>query len=174
MSEPRKPYSFEIETSTKRDRSALLRPFLVICVFILAAGLYSAHFTTVFDRLRGERSVTDAAGLLSPEDLKLAVDFARVLNKRLGLDLRLATFAGEVATPELDGKTIFIGLGAKGQAVVVLSPLAARALGPKVAGYLENDHFPPYIEGGRAGEGLNRALKILWDGLLGPGETNES
>jgi len=153
--------------------ASLLRPFLVVCIFVLAAALYSAHFTDVMDRLRSERAVSDAAGLLSPEDVKLAADFGKILHRRLGLELRLATFAGEVKAPDLDPRTIFIGLGG-GVAVVVLPVLAERALGPEAANYLEKEHFPPYLAEGRAGEGLRRALKLLWDGLIGPGETNES
>jgi hypothetical protein len=152
----------------------LIRPFLVVCIFVLAAALYSAHFTDVMDRLRSERAVSDAAGMLTPGDLKLAADFARVLHERLGLELRLATFAGEVRASGVDPRTIFIGLSREGGSVVVLPPLAQRALGPEASNYLEKEHFPPYLAQGRAGEGLRRALKLLWDGLIGPGETNES
>jgi hypothetical protein len=146
----------------------------VVCIFILAAALYSAHFSAVMDRLRSERAVSDAAGMLSPEDLKLASDFAKILHERLGLELRVATFAGEMKTPKPDPRTIFIGLSREGVAEVLLPPLAERALGPEASNYLENEHFSPYLAQGRAGEGLRRALKLLWDGLFGPGETNGS
>ena len=153
--------------------ASLIRPFLVVCIFILAAALYSAHFTDVMDRLRSELAVSDAAGMLSPDELKLASDFAKILHQRVGLELKLATFAGEVKTPALDPRTIFIGLSRDGGSEVVLPPLAQRALGPEAANYLEKEHFSPYLAEGRAGEGLRRALKLLWDGLIGPGDANE-
>ncbi|MBF0480451.1 MAG: hypothetical protein HQK81_02505 [Desulfovibrionaceae bacterium] len=149
-----------------------MRPFLVVCVFLLAAALYSAHFADVMDRLRSQRSISDAAGLLTPEDLKLATDFAKILRVRAGLEFRLATFAGEATAPELDARTLYIGLGRGGQSEVALPPLAKRALGPEASNYLEKEHFAPYLAQGQAGEGLRRALKLLWDGLIGPGETD--
>lgn len=148
-----------------RGRTALERGLRAGGVFVVLAAvilLYRCHFERKIERLEAEQTLRDQARVLSAEDRRYLSEAARDLKNRYGLTFRARIGRGPAATPALDEKTVYIDLDLDTKAAsVILPPLLARALDPRLPEYLRQDHFGPYLDDGAPGEGLCAAVALV-------------
>lgn len=141
----------------------LLRTFGLVAVIGLVALAFWKNSERNEERLNARSSFSDAAGALSEDEREHVRAFIGSLRKTYGIEAKVQIAAGELAPPPADGKTLFVGVSPQQKtAVVLLPPLARRALGPDFARQLESEHFPFYFEPGRSWQkGLVLALDLI-------------
>ncbi|MDQ7832095.1 MAG: TPM domain-containing protein [Desulfovibrionaceae bacterium] len=150
---------------SSRRTSPLERFFRGMALLAVIAGVlwaFDARFSRLAERLESQQAISDATGGLSEADRRFLRQAAEDLRARFGLELRVRVGTGGVDVPELDEKTVFIGLSPDtGMARVVLPPLAARALGPDFITVVENDMLAAALADGQWPKGLCAAVVFL-------------
>jgi hypothetical protein len=137
---------------------------------------YSGEGRSFMDRVASDTAIEDETGTLSHQDLEFLARFASGLREDFGQQAVIRIFQGPVIMPELDSRTLFIGLSPEmREAMVVFPPLVERALPEGFARRLSTGHFPLAFDAGDWPGGLKAALVDIWRGLagqpLGPGST---
>jgi hypothetical protein len=90
-------------------------------------------------------------------------EYAAELKEVYGIKLRLQIRTSPVALPDMDSKTLFIGINPQTQQVLVEFPtLLRKALGDDYLYRMQNEHFGPYFQKGQWQQGLADALTRLW------------
>ncbi len=129
---------------------------------------YSGETTGFMDSVASATDITDETGLLTPEDLKFISRFAAGLEKEFGQKAVVRVFTGVVIVPELDSRTMFLGISpALEEVLVSLPPLIHRSLPPGFVEELNTNHFQPYFASGDWPLGLKTALIKIWKALAG-------
>lgn len=152
----------------------LLRGLGLIFVFLGVIWLFWQHNARMLEMIESQRNVSqqivlDETRVLTDEQKKAISDLSRALQVNYGLKLLVIVDVRPVLVPEIDAKTIFIGMYPEGhQAVVILPPLVERAVGRGLADHLRLNHFPPYWQTGNWPQGLGDALALIWDALGDP------
>jgi hypothetical protein len=144
--------------------------FIRILAFFVVMTVVAWAFWQQSERtvreLSARQAIADQMKLLSGKDLAFVKEFAANLERRYGLKFRLLTSAEAIAPPDLDQRTLFIGLSpARKEVVIVWPPLLAGALGADFTRYLADEHFTPYLAAGDTSQGLVHALALIWDRL---------
>lgn len=158
---------------TPSRRSSPLERFVRgMALLAVVAGVlwaFDARFSRLADRLESQQAISDATGGLSEEDRRFLRQAAEDLRTRFGLELRVRVGPEGLDVPDLDGKTVFIGLSPEaGTARVVLPPLAARALGPDFMAVVEKEILAAALAGGQWPKGLRAAVVFLEQQLSEP------
>lgn len=152
----------------------LLRGLGVIFVFMGVVWLFWKHNARTLEMIELERAQTqqvivDATRTLTEEQVKAIRDLAGALKSAYGLELTVRIDDQPIVVPGPDQHTVFMGLYPAGrQAVIVLPPLAERAVGQRLADHLRSRHFERYWQSGDWPRGLGEALALLWDRLSAP------
>ncbi|QJT09212.1 TPM domain-containing protein [Oceanidesulfovibrio marinus] len=148
-----------------------LRFMLLIAVFAVCGWLFWLNTQMTVKKLKARGAVWDRTGTLNSGQTKALSRFTDMFDDELGITVKLQIADGELDMPELDTKTLFIGLNlADKKAIVVFPPLVERAVGDAFRKRLEDEHFPPYFESGDWPKGLVLALADIWDALMKPEE----
>ena len=120
-----------VHGSTPGER--LLRALALVLVFAVVVWAFVKNSERVAETLNRQSAVYDETGGLGAEDRDFLAAYGRVLREEFGLECRVQVFAGDFVVPELDAKTIYIGLAPAIGAVEARFPaLVAQALGPDV------------------------------------------
>ncbi len=129
---------------------------------------YSGGTTGFMDSVASATDITDETGLLTPEDLEFIGRFATGLEKEFGQKAVVRVFTGVVIVPELDSRTMFLGISpALEEVLVSLPPLIQRSLPHGFVDELNTSHFQPYFASGDWPLGLKTALIKIWKALAG-------
>jgi hypothetical protein len=151
-----------------------LRAMALMAVFAGVLWAFEARFSRLADRLAQEQTVFDATGTLSEDQRRFLREMADGLRARFGLGLVVRVAREAVETPPLDEKTMFLGLSVeKRTAMVVLPPLAARALGPDVVRAAREDILEPGLADGRWPDALCAAVIFFEQQLSGEPRTGD-
>ncbi len=146
-----------------------LRFMLLIAVFAVCGWLFWENSQMTVRKLKARSDVWDRTGTLNPGQTKALSRFSNMFEDELGITVKLQIANEELEMPELDTKTLFMGLNlAEENAVVVFPPLVEKALGEDFRSRLENEHFPPYFASGDWPQGLVLAMAEIWDALMEP------
>ncbi len=160
----RKPPAPLIQGKTSAER--VLRFVGLFAVIIVVMWLFWKNSEHTMRKIQSRGAVVDQTGTLTQEQKKALGDFAQLFKSDYGLELKIFVAEDHLSYPDLDAKTIFIGLvPSRTEAVVELPPLLAKALGPDLARTLTQDHFPHFYETGQWPQGLAMALERLWDAM---------
>ncbi len=152
----------------------LLRGLGVVFVFMGVVWLFWKHNARTMEMIEMQQTesqqvVVDATKTLTQEQIKAIRDLGRALKSAYGLELSVRIEDQPIVDPGPDQYMVFFGLYPAGsQAVVILPPLAERAVGQGLANYLRSQHFAPYWQSGDWPRGLGEALGLLWDHLNAP------
>ncbi|MFW5735359.1 MAG: TPM domain-containing protein [Oceanidesulfovibrio sp.] len=151
-----------------------LRFMLLIAVFAVCGWLFWLNSQQTVEKLKARSDVWDRTDTLNPGQTKALSRFGSMFEDELGLTVKMQIANEELEMPELDTKTLFIGLDlAEDNAVIVFPPLVEKALGEDFRRRLENEHFPSYFESGDWPQGLVLAMAEIWDALMEPGEAHQ-
>ena len=146
-----------------------LRALLLLGVFALVVLAFWWHFERRMDDLR-RASMQDPARVLSRQDAAALNARRGLFRDGLGMDVLVRVEPESLTIPAAASPVLFVGVGrARGEAVIILPPLARRALGEHGEGLrLQTEetlarclrHQPP-------GVCLTAALDALWQALNG-------
>ncbi|PTN38646.1 hypothetical protein [Desulfonatronum sp. SC1] len=147
----------------------LLRALGMVFVFMGVIWLFWKHNQRTIEMLDSHQVVVDRGGLLTDAQKQSVRDLSRALKSSFGLDLRLVVSEDGLTRPQVDAKTIHIGIDPESEVFhVVLPPIVERALGQGFIRYLGEEHFAPYWASGNWQRGLGEALSLLWNALSSP------
>ncbi len=145
-----------------------LRAMLLITVVVLVGVAFWYQIGANLREINSRGAVWDEAGVLTKDQREALRDFAAALRETHGLKLQLQVRNNPVALPELDTKTLFLGINPETRQVLVeFPPLLRKALGEDYMYRLQNEHFAPYFERGEWQQGLADGLAQLWVDLGG-------
>lgn len=130
-------------------REKVIRTILLILVFAAVIWAFTENNRRVIERLNLDGAVYDETGTLDRDQKKFIVSFTRSLRDEYGLDSRIQIYGGDFVVPELDAKTVYIGLAPSINAVEMrFPPMMRQALGPEfIASLKETFLLPSFRQG---------------------------
>jgi len=132
----------------------VIRSLLLVVIFAAVIWAFSKNNERVVDMLTRESAVYDETGRLDKAQRKSIVSFTRSLKAEFGLSSRIKIFGGDFVVPELDNKTMYIGLAPSINAVELrFPPLMRKALGDEFIEQLATQLPAPVLQGGRLAHG---------------------
>lgn len=127
-------------------REKIIRSLALILIFAAVAWAFVKNNERVLDTLNREGAVYDETGTLTEEQRKFIVSFTRALKDEFGMNSRIQIFGGDFVVPELDAKTMYMGLSpANGTVELRFPPVMSRALGPEFIESLTTEHLLPSL-----------------------------
>jgi uncharacterized membrane protein YgcG len=140
-----------------------LRSMLLITVVVLVGVAFWYQIGANLRDINSRGAVWDEANVLTADQRAALREYAAELKEVYGIKLRLQIRTSPVALPDMDSKTLFIGINPQTQQVLVEFPtLLRKALGDEYLYRMQNEHFGPYFQKGQWQQGLADALTRLW------------
>lgn len=159
----------------KSSGEKFLRLVLLIAVFSGVAYAFWLNTERTMQRLATRGTVYDQTETMQKAEKKALRDFAGLFKDEFGLQLKFYVVTEAVSLPELDGKTIFMGVNpATGQVLVDFPPLVRKALGDELMYRLQNEFIPARLESHGTARSLLDATALVWNKLLGEPESSDT
>lgn len=153
-----------VHGESKKEK--IIRSILLILVFGAVIWAFSVNNERVVDRLNRESVIYDETKTLTNEQKKFITSFTRTLKDEFGLESRIQIFNGDFVVPELNAKTLYIGLSPSINEVQIRFPgLIRTALGPDFAEKLKTEHFLPSFKYNDWAEEMQVVLIAIFDRL---------
>lgn len=131
-----------VHGETPREKA--VRSIALVLVFAAVIWAFMKNNERVVERLNKEAAIYDETHRLDSDQKKFIVSFTRSLKKEFGLDSQIQIFGGDFVVPELDNKTLYIGLApAINEVEIRFPPMMRQALGTEFIDRLETEHFLP-------------------------------
>lgn len=131
-----------VHGSSRKEK--FIRSIALILIFAIVIWAFMKNNERVVDILNKESAVYDETDTLGKEQRKFIVSFTRSLKNTYGLSCRIQIFGGDFTVPELDSKTMYIGLAPSIDTVVIsFPPMMRQAVGPEFIENLKTEHFLP-------------------------------
>ncbi len=147
----------------------LLRVLAMVGIFIGVGILFWKQYESSLNRIQSRQDIWDQTQSLSEYQKQFLYDYAGRLKKDFGLDLIVKISKEPTAVPDLDKKTLFIGLcPPRREATVVFPPLARRAVGEEFINHLQKSHFRTYWPD-KWPQGLKKCLILIREKLAAVG-----
>ncbi|WP_316898991.1 hypothetical protein [Pseudodesulfovibrio indicus] len=128
-------------------KEKIIRSLALILVFAAVIWAFVKNNQHVVDVLNQQSAVYDETKRLDKEDKRFIVSFTKSLKDEWGLTCRIHIYGGDFVVPELDDKTLYMGLAPSiGVAELRFPPLMRTALGPDYAEYLKTTFLLPSFE----------------------------
>jgi cbb3-type cytochrome oxidase subunit 3 len=154
-------------TRGKSQTERFVRMLLLLLVFLGVIWAFWKNYEGYFDQIQAKQSIWDETDELEERDRAYIASFAGFLRENYGMRLRVQIRKGTVEPPELDRRTLFIGLSpSREEAVVVFPPLLRSGLEQGFVEYVQQEHFEPYFSKDQWRDGLRRLLLFLKNQLL--------
>jgi len=136
-----------VHGSTPREK--LIRSLALVLVFAAVIWAFMKNNQHVVEVLNRQSAVYDETGRLTEDDKKMIVSFTRALRDKWGMNCRIQVFGGDFVVPDLDDKTLYMGLApAIGEAELRFPPLMRSAVGPEFIQSLKTTFLLPSFEEG--------------------------
>lgn len=152
--------------SSSSPSGQLLRTLGLVFVFVAAGLLFWKHYDRSLDRIVGGQQVVDETERLTPEDMERINRFMETLRTDYGLNFRLHVYQGRIDPPQLDPKTLFIGLSPeRGEWEIVFPVLLKKALPQDFVRYIQEEHFRGTLRRKAWPEALMNGLHAIYGHL---------
>lgn len=133
---------------------------------VLIWSNFSGERKGFMDVVSSNTVIEDQTHSLSSDDMEFLGRFAAGLEEEFGQKAVIRVFTGAVLVPDLDSRTMFLGISPGSEEVLVsFPPLISRSLPAGFVEDLRGPHFEPYFKNGNWDEGLKTALVQIWKGL---------
>lgn len=130
-------------------KEKVFRTLLLILVFAAVVWAFMENNQRVIERLNLDGAVYDETGTLDKDQKKFIVSFTHTLRDEYGLNCRIQIYGGDFVVPELDTKTMYIGLApAIGEVEMRFPPMMRQALGSEFIESLKTTFLLPSFEQG--------------------------
>ena len=144
-----------------------LRSIALILVFAAVVWAFSKNNERVVDQLNRQSAVYDETGTLDDDQRKFVASFTKGLRDEFGLDAQVQVFKTAMEIPDLDAKTLYIGLvPSMGEVELRFPGILRTALGQPFIDSLKTDYFLPAFERGDWDQELQIVLATIFDKLL--------
>jgi len=125
-------------------KEKIIRSIALVLVFAVVIWAFMKNNERVVEMLNRESAVYDETGTLDKEQRKFVVSFTRALRDEYGLGCRIQVFGGDFTVPELDSKTMYMGLAPSlGLAELRFPVMMRRTLGPEFIESLKTEVLLP-------------------------------
>ncbi|WP_272701007.1 hypothetical protein [Desulfovibrio sp. Fe33] len=136
-----------VHGSTPKEK--LVRTLALILVFAAVIWAFMKNNEHVVEVLNQASAVYDETGVLTKDQKKMIVSFTGALRDKWGMECRIQVYGGDFVVPDLDDKTMYMGLApAIGVAELRFPPLMRKALGPQFIESLKTTFLLPSFEAG--------------------------
>ena len=120
----------------------LLRTAGLVFIFVLAGLLFWKYYERSLDRIIAGQQIVDETDELAAEQKEQIARFAETLKQDYGLRFELQVYQGRIKPPNLDSRTLYIGLSPeRGEWRIVFPVLLKQALPEDFVRYLQEEHF---------------------------------
>ena len=125
-------------------KEKVIRSIALVLVFGAVIWAFSKNNERVVEILNKEGVVYDETGTLDKAQRKFIVSFTRAMRDEFGLSSKIQVFGGDFTVPELDAKTLYIGIApAVGEVQIRFPALMRQALGEEFIDKLKTEYFLP-------------------------------
>ncbi|OIQ49537.1 hypothetical protein BerOc1_01462 [Pseudodesulfovibrio hydrargyri] len=136
-----------VHGSTPREK--VIRSLALLLVFAAVIWAFMKNNEHVVQVLNQKSAVYDETGTLTQDQKKMIVSFTQALREKWGLNCKIQIYGGDFVVPELDDKTLYIGLApAIDAAELRFPPLMRSALGPEFIDSLKTTFLLPAFKDG--------------------------
>ena len=155
-----------IRTRNASGMEKTVRFLGMIAVFAIVAWAFWVNNERTIKMIQARGVAVDQTETMDINDKRFFQSFANSLEKNYGLNFKIIIFKGGINVPDINKKTVFIGISpSEKQTEIILPPLVEKALGGDFVPYLTQSHFPGYMESGQWVEGAKTAVALMWEKL---------
>lgn len=130
-------------------KEKLIRSLALLLVLAAVVWAFYENNKRVVEMLNKDSAVYDETDTLDKDQRKFIVSFVRSLRSQYGLACKIQIFGGDFVPPEIDTKTMYIGLAPSlRQVVLIFPPMMRSALGAEFIESLKTEHFLPAFQEG--------------------------
>lgn len=123
-------------------KEKIIRTIALMLVFGAVIWAFTENNERVVNRLNQASSIYDETGTLTTEQKKFIASFVRTLRDEFGFEAKIQIYGGDFVVPDIDSKTLYIGLAPSINMVEIrFPPLMRQAVGEKYIETLKNEHF---------------------------------
>jgi hypothetical protein len=131
----------------KSPKEKLIRTLALLLIFAAVGWAFMKNNERVVDMLNREGVIYDETNTLDKEQKKFILSFTRTLKNEFGLSCKIQIFGGDFTVPELDAKTMYIGLAPSINVVELRFPALMRtALGDEFIESLKKENLLPSLQ----------------------------
>jgi len=145
VKEKDKPMKFSIlKVQGDSSKERIIRSIALVLIFAAVIWAFMKNNERVVNLLNRESAVYDETGTLDKEQRKFIVSFTRSLRDEYGLGSKIQIFGGDFTVPDLDSKTMYIGIAPSIGVIKLRFPVMMRqSLGPEFIESLKTEHLQP-------------------------------
>lgn len=155
--------------------ASLLRRLGLIAVFLMTGWLFWQNNNQNLNRVFYFKTIHDTTKGLTLADKESLLRFSKALKKKYGLEFKLRISNERIVKPRLTPKTLFIGINPrKKEWQIILPVLVERAMPAEFVSYIKTKHFKPYFEQENWQDGLQQALRLIWNQLAAMAREKET
>jgi len=130
-------------------KEKVFRSLALVLVFAAVIWAFYENNKRVVDVLNQEGAVYDETKTLDTSQKKFIVSFTRSLQDEYGLDCKIQIFGGDFVVPNLDGKTMYMGLAPSiGEVKLRFPPMMRKTLGKDFIESLKTTFLLPSLKEG--------------------------
>lgn len=130
-------------------KEKVFRSIALVLVFAAVIWAFYMNNKHVVDVLNQEGAVYDETKTLDKTQKKFIVSFTRSLREEYGMDCKIQIYGGDFVMPELDGKTMYMGLApAIDEVKLRFPPMMRQALGKDFIESLKTTFLLPSFKEG--------------------------
>ncbi|WP_319541694.1 TPM domain-containing protein [uncultured Pseudodesulfovibrio sp.] len=130
-------------------KEKVFRSLALVLVFAAVIWAFYMNNKHVVDVLNQEGAVYDETKTLDTNQKKFIVSFTRSLRDEYGMDCKIQIYGGDFVVPDLDGKTMYIGLApALGELELRFPPMMRKTLGKEFIESLKTTFLLPSFKEG--------------------------
>ena len=130
-------------------REKIVRSLALVLVFAAVCWGFIKNNERVVDVLNRDSAVYDETKTLDKDQRRFIASFGRTLKDEFGLSSQIQVFGGDFTVPELDAKTMYIGLSpVTGEVQIRFPALMRQALGDDLILALRTEYLEPAIAEG--------------------------
>ena len=130
-------------------KEKIVRSLALVLVFAAVCWGFIKNNERVVDVLNRDSAVYDETKTLDKDQRRFIASFGRTLKDEFGLSSQIQVFGGDFTVPELDAKTMYIGLSpATGEVQIRFPALMRQALGDDLILALRTEYLEPAIADG--------------------------
>jgi uncharacterized membrane protein YgcG len=130
-------------------REKVIRSLALLLVFAAVIWAFMKNNEHVVEVLNQQSAVYDETGTLTKDQKKMIVSFTHTLRGKWGADCKIQVYGGDFVVPELDDKTLYIGIAPAIDTVELrFPPLMRKALGPEFIESLKTSYLLPSFKEG--------------------------
>ncbi|CCH49686.1 hypothetical protein [Pseudodesulfovibrio piezophilus] len=147
-------------------KEKIIRTIAMLLVFAAVIWAFTKNNERVVDMINQQSSIYDETKTLDKEQKKFILSFTRTLKDEFGLECKIQIYGGDFVVPELDRKTMYIGLAPSINEVQLRFPgLMRQALGADFIEQIRTEHFLPSFEYNDWPEEIKIVLLTIFDRL---------